>query len=61
MNVTNFCTKHWTYHDSDIKACPYCEIDRYREALHHISLASQNSQSSKSECGKIARKALEKV
>ena len=28
------------------------------EALHHISLASQNSMSSKDECGKIARAAL---
>ena len=29
-----------------------------REALHQISLASQNSMDSKEGCGKIARKAL---
>jgi hypothetical protein len=29
-----------------------------KEALHHISLASQNSMSSKDECGRIAREAL---
>jgi len=31
---------------------------RLREALHHISLCSQNSMSSKEECGRIAREAL---
>lgn len=35
-----------------------CEIYRLREALHQISLASQNSMDSKEGCGKIARKAL---
>lgn len=30
------------------------------DALHHISLCSQNSMSSKEECGRIARKALAK-
>ena len=34
------------------------DIERLREALHHISLCSQNSMSSKDECGKIARAAL---
>ena len=31
------------------------------EALHHISLASQNSMSSKEECGRIARAAIAKA
>ena len=35
------------------------EVARLREALHQISLCSQNSMSSKDECGRIARKALE--
>ena len=35
------------------------EIKRLREALHRISLASQNSMSSKDECGRIARAALQ--
>ena len=30
-------------------------------ALHHISLASQNSMSSKEECGRIAREAIAKA
>jgi hypothetical protein len=34
------------------------EIERLREALHQISLASQSSMDSKEGCGKIARKAL---
>ena len=34
------------------------EIERLREALHQISLASQNSMDSKEGFGKIARKAL---
>ena len=34
------------------------EIERLRKALHRISLASQNSMSSKDECGRIARAAL---
>ena len=34
------------------------EIERLRVALHHISLASQNSMSSKDECGRIARAAF---
>lgn len=29
-----------------------------KDALHRISLASQNSMSSKEECGRIAREAL---
>jgi hypothetical protein len=33
--------------------------ERLAEALHRISLASQNSMSSKTECGQIARAALE--
>lgn len=35
------------------------EVHRLREALHQISLCSQNSMSSKDECGRIARRALE--
>ena len=35
------------------------ENERLREALHRISLASQNSMSSKDECGRIARAALQ--
>lgn len=35
------------------------EIERLRKALHRISLASQNSMSSKDECGRIARAALQ--
>lgn len=35
------------------------ERDRYKNALHQISLASQNSLSSKEECGKIARRSLD--
>jgi reverse gyrase len=35
------------------------EIERLENALHRISLASQNSMSSKEECGRIARVALE--
>lgn len=35
------------------------EIERLRNTLHRISLASQNSMSSKGECGRIARAALE--
>jgi hypothetical protein len=31
------------------------------DALHRISLASQNSMSSKEECGRIAREALENM
>ena len=31
------------------------------EALHHISLCSQNSMSSKTECGTIARAAIAKA
>ena len=34
-------------------------IERMDGALHHISLCSQNSASSKGECGRIARAALE--
>jgi len=34
------------------------EIERLYTALRHISLASQNSMSSKEECGRIARAAL---
>jgi hypothetical protein len=36
------------------------EIERLRNALHQISLCSQNSMSSKEECGRIARAALAK-
>ena len=35
------------------------ENERLREALHRVSLASQNSMSSKDECGRIAREVLE--
>ena len=35
------------------------EVERLREALRNISLASQNSMSSKEECGFIARAALD--
>lgn len=34
------------------------EVERLRNALHRISLCSQNSMSSKEECGRIAREAL---
>ena len=34
------------------------EVTRLREALRNISLASQNSMSSKEECGSLARAAL---
>lgn len=34
------------------------EIERLRNGLHRISLASQNSMSSKEECGRIARETL---
>jgi hypothetical protein len=34
------------------------EIERLKGALHQISLASQNSMSTKEECGCIARKAM---
>ena len=35
------------------------EVERLRNALYYISLASQNSMSSQEECGRIARAALE--
>ena len=35
------------------------EIERLRTGLHRISLASQNSMSSREECGRIARETLE--
>ena len=35
------------------------EVERLRTGLHRVSLASQNSMSSKDECGRIAREALE--
>lgn len=38
---------------------PAAEVQRLREALHQISLVSQNSAGSKDECGRIARRALE--
>lgn len=44
--------------DHDIKSLLE-ERDRYKNALHQISLASQNSLSSKEECGKIARRSLD--
>ena len=34
------------------------KVRELEEALHRISLASQNSMSSKGECGRIARAAL---
>jgi hypothetical protein len=33
--------------------------DTFRQALHEISLCSRNSMSSKEECGRIAREALD--
>ena len=36
------------------------EVERLRDALHHVSLAEQNSMSSRAECGRIAREALRK-
>jgi hypothetical protein len=33
-------------------------VEQQKNALHSISLASQNSMSSKEECGRIARAAL---
>ena len=38
-----------------------CSADNLKEALHQISLCSQNSASSKEQCGQIAREALMKV
>lgn len=38
---------------------PADEVQRLRDALHQISLVSQNSAGSKDECGRIARRALE--
>lgn len=35
------------------------EVELLRNALYHISLASQNSMSSKEECGRIARTAIQ--
>lgn len=35
------------------------ERESFQAALHRISLASQNSMSSKEECGRIARAALD--
>lgn len=35
------------------------EIERLRTGLHRVSLASQNSMSSKGECGRIARETLD--
>jgi hypothetical protein len=43
---------------ADALAAVRGERDRMREALHGISLCSQNSASSKDECGRIARQAL---
>ena len=37
---------------------PAAEVQRLRDALHQISLVSQNSSGSKEECGGIARRAL---
>lgn len=37
------------------------ENERLRQALHCISLASQNSMSSRRECGALARRALEQA
>jgi hypothetical protein len=37
------------------------KVERLETALRHISLASQSSQSSKEECGRIARAALAEV
>lgn len=36
------------------------KLELFKTALHHVSLSSQNSMSSKEECGKIARAALAK-
>ena len=46
------------YESPEIQTEAADEIERLREALHQISLASQNSMDSKEGCGKIARKAL---
>lgn len=45
--------------DESVTAQPErTDLDVYKEALHRISLASQNSMSTKEECGRIAREAL---
>ena len=43
-----------------VEAAPWVieEVKKMENALHRISLASQNSMSSQRECGRIARKAL---
>jgi len=46
-------TKHWLLRDEAAD-----EIERLSTALHQIGLCSQNSMSSKEECGRIARAAL---
>lgn len=50
--------KNVIYSMSEQLAKDQANIVQLRNALHLISLASQNSMSSKSECGKIARDAL---
>lgn len=42
-------------------AVPAAQVDVAREALSSISLCSQNSASSKEECGRLARAALSKI
>lgn len=44
--------------DPETIAALLAERDALREALYRINLASQNSMSSKDECGRIARAAL---
>ena len=39
----------------------HAECDALRDALHQISLCSQNSMSSKEECGRIARAVLKEA
>ena len=58
MMTIQVCHKH---RNESGTPCPYCQIDILREALHLISLGSQNSMSSKDECGKIARDALQRA
>lgn len=41
-----------------VAAQPQPEPEQFKEALHRISLCSQNSASSKEECGRIARAVL---
>lgn len=46
------------YTHAELEAAVAQEREKWRAVLHRISLCSQNSMSSKEECGRIARAAL---